>query len=250
MGVRMRPPPAMSDNWKWHCATATASTAPGSSASELPDDVIGRRRLSPPPLATRHPMIKLAQPIIEDEERAPCSLRSIPASSRRARAWPRSSMRSPNTSAQSTPSRSPTAPQRCTWRCSRTASALHRLQPTSNDRPDEVIVPAFTFAATANMVLLVGAAPCSSMCARTTSTSMLRRRSRDHAADARDRRRAPLRPDVRHRAVAAICKRHGIALIEDAAQAVGASSRQARRCVRHRLLLLLRDEELQPAKAA
>ena len=51
--------------------------------------------------------------------------------------------------ASSTPSRSPTAPPRCTSPCSRSGS----------EPGDEVIVPAYTFPSTANVVRLAGATP-------------------------------------------------------------------------------------------
>jgi dTDP-4-amino-4,6-dideoxygalactose transaminase len=89
---------------------------------------------------------------------------------------------------------------------------------------DEVIVPAFSFAATANTVLHVGARP--------VFVDVL---DHDFGIDVAQVE-AAITPRTRAvvavhlygqpcdiEAVAAICSRHGLALIEDAAQAVGAS---------------------------
>jgi hypothetical protein len=96
--------------------------------------------------------------------------------------------------------------------------------PTSNDHSDEVIVPAFSFAATANTVLLVGARPV-----------FVDVRNDDYNIDV-SAIEAAITPRTRAivavhlygqmcdlEAVAAICKRRNLVLIEDAAQAVGAS---------------------------
>ncbi len=119
-------------------------------------------------------------------------------------------------------------------------------QPIANSQqPDEVIVPAFSFAATANTVLLAGARPV-----------FVDVRDDDFDIDVAaieaaitPRTRAIIAVHLYGQmcdidAVAAICERHNLVLIEDAAQAVGASMRgQARRIDRDGLLLLLRDEE-------
>ena len=182
-----------------HSGTASTATAPtarirGVSAESMP--VVDRA-----PSGRRS--IKLAHPIIEEDERArrDRGARLRPARAGPARRRVRAGVRG-STSARSTPSPSRTAPPRCTSRCSRTASAAHRRSNVqrSNDQPDEVIVPAFSFAATANTVLLAGARPVFvDVRDDDFNIDVAADRSGDHAADARDRRRAPLRPDVRHR---------------------------------------------------
>ena len=105
-------------------------------------------------------------------------------------------------------------------RCSRTASAPG----------DEVIVPAFSFAATANTVLHAGARPVFvDVREDDFGIDVGAARSGDHAAHAR--RRSPCTCTARcatSMPSRAICGRRGIALIEDAAQAVGASMRRQR----------------------
>ena len=103
--------------------------------------------------------------------------------------------------------------------------------PTSNIQhpSDEVIVPAFSFAASANAVLLAGARPV-----------FVDVRDDDFDIDAAAIE-AAITPHTRAviavhlygqmcdiDAVGAICKRHNLVLIEDAAQAVGASMRGQR----------------------
>ncbi len=103
-------------------------------------------------------------------------------------------------------------------------SASPLQPPTSNDQRDEVIVPAFSFAATANTVLLVGAVPV-----------FIDVRDDDFNIDV-SAIEAAITPRTRAivavhlygqlcdlEAVAALCKRNNLVLIEDAAQAVGAS---------------------------
>lgn len=103
-------------------------------------------------------------------------------------------------------------------------------QPTPNSQqPDEVIVPAFSFAASANTVLLAGARPV-----------FVDVRDDDfgiHAAAIEaaitPRTRAVIAVHLYGQmcdidAVGAICERHKLVLIEDAAQAVGASMREQR----------------------
>ncbi len=107
------------------------------------------------------------------------------------------------------------APRRCTWRC----CALG-IGPG-----DEVIVPSFTFAATANAVALTGATPVfvdiepDSFCLDPDAVER-----RDHAAHAAHHAGAPLRPpggDGPHHARSPTA--HGLAVVEDAAQAHAAS---------------------------
>ena len=103
-------------------------------------------------------------------------------------------------------------------------------QPTANNQqPDEVVVPAFSFAASANAVLLAGARPV-----------FVDVRDDDFNIDV-SAIEAAITPRTRAiiavhlygqmcdiDTVAAICARRGLALIEDAAQAVGASARGTR----------------------
>ncbi len=104
------------------------------------------------------------------------------------------------------------------------ASETRAERPRSGDGTDEVIVPAFSFAATANTVLLVGARPV-----------FVDVRDDDFNIDV-GAIEAAITPRTRAivavhlygqmcdiDAVAAICARRGLVLIEDAAQAVGAS---------------------------
>jgi dTDP-4-amino-4,6-dideoxygalactose transaminase len=109
-------------------------------------------------------------------------------------------------------------------------SAAGPQRPTTDDqRPDEVIVPAFSFAASANTALLAGARPV-----------FVDVRDDDFGIDAAAIE-AAITPHTRAviavhlygqmcdiDAVGAICKRHNLVLIEDAAQAVGASMRGQR----------------------
>ena len=94
---------------------------------------------------------------------------------------------------------------------------------------DEVIVPTNTFVATAEAVCAVGATP------------PVRRRAAGHAADRPDaaaacrgpghgrrHRGAPVRSDGRRRRPVRARRRHGLAVIEDAAQAHGARLRGRR----------------------
>ena len=109
--------------------------------------------------------------------------------------------------------------------------ASHPEPPTSNLQPptDQVIVPAFSFAASANTVLLAGARPV-----------FVDARDNDFGiyvtaieAAITPRTRAIIAVHLYGQmcdidAVAAICRRHNLVLIEDAAQAVGASMRGRR----------------------
>ena len=101
--------------------------------------------------------------------------------------------------------------------------------PSTLHAPDEVLVPAFSFAATANTVLLAGARPV-----------FVDVRDDDFNIDV-SAIEAAVTPQTRAiiavhlygqmcdiDAVAAICGRRGLVLIEDAAQAVGASARGTR----------------------
>jgi perosamine synthetase len=102
-------------------------------------------------------------------------------------------------------------------------------RPRYADGADEVIVPTFSFAATANVVLLAGARPV-----------FVDVRDDDFGIDVTaveamitPRTRAIVAVHLYGQmcdidAVAAICKRHDLVLIEDAAQAVGASMHDTR----------------------
>ena len=110
---------------------------------------------------------------------------------------------------------------------------------------DEVLTSPFTFVATLNAILHVGATSPLRRHRRRTSTSMpVRSRIRS------DPRRAPSLPCICTagppicRSIVPACTERDVVVVEDAAQALGATIEgRARRIVRHRLLLVLRDEE-------
>ena len=74
-------------------------------------------------------------------------------------------------------------------------SALHMMFLAAGIGPgDEIIVPSFSFAATANAVALTGATPVfADIDPDDLLLSTLRLRNRDHVADARRHARAPVR---------------------------------------------------------
>jgi UDP-2-acetamido-2-deoxy-ribo-hexuluronate aminotransferase len=92
---------------------------------------------------------------------------------------------------------------------------------------DEVITTPFTFAATAEMIVLLGGGRCSSTSSPTPATSTRADRGGDHAAHARDHAGQPVRQCADMDAINAIAARHGLAVIEDAAQSFGATYRAA-----------------------
>ena len=103
-------------------------------------------------------------------------------------------------------------------------------------RGDEVIVPSFSFAASANAVRLVGAEP---VFADIEAGQLLPRpgcrRRRDHPAHRRDHAGAPVRPPGRDGPLMPIAEQHELAVVEDAAQAHAAAlQRHPGRRVRRR----------------
>ncbi len=142
----------------------------------------------------------------------PSAASSSRAGSRRDRRSRPSSRNSPPSSARRTPAPCRTARRRCT----------SRLLAVGVGPGDEVITVSHSFIATANAVRYCGATPG----LRRHRGRGLQHRSRpdrggDHAAHQGDPVRAPDRHAVRSRPIVAIGKRHGIAVIEDAACAIG-----------------------------
>ena len=90
---------------------------------------------------------------------------------------------------------------------------------------DEVIVPSFTFAATANAVALTGATPVfADIDARTFCLDPASVGGSDHRANRGDHASPSLRPSRGHvGAFQQIADRHGLRVFEDAAQAHGAA---------------------------
>lgn len=120
--------------------------------------------------------------------------------------------------AQALPGSQPLLTQSCTAALEM-AALLLQLQPG-----DEVIMPSWTFCSTANAVLLRGAVPVFA----DVQAATLNLDADDVAAAVTPRSRAVICVHYAGvgcdmAALQAVCRRHGLVLIEDAAQAVGAS---------------------------
>ena len=104
-----------------------------------------------------------------------------------------------------------------------TAALTLALLAAGIEAGDEVIVPAHTYIATALAVLHAGATPV--FCDVEDETGLIDVRSAAEPCQQPhrgDRPRPPLRPGLRHGGGRAFARRHGLLVIEDAAQAHGA----------------------------
>src|SRR5262252_7757944 len=127
--------------------------------------------------------------------------------------------------------------------CASGTAALHvAMRLAGVEAGDEVLVPTLTFVASANPVIYQGGAPVLVDAEPATWNVDPDLIVEELASRARTGRRQP-------RAVAAACARHGVTLIEDAAEALGAlRGRRAGRAPRRndrqdRLLLVQREQD-------